>query len=403
MHARTFEQWRDLLQGQALPLAVVDLDAFDRNVAHVGQLVGRRTSQMRVRVASKSLRVPDLLRRVLAYGPPYAGVMCYAAAEAVLLYQAGFDDLLVAYPTRQPADLNALREIHEQGATVHLVVDSLDGTEQIARAMAGVTRPFSLIIEADVSYRPLRGRVHIGVRRSPLRTVEAVVDLVVSARRFETICIGGVMAYEAQVAGVGDRSPFRRHLNPILRALRQRSASDVARRRQRLAQMLESAGSPPLIFNGAGTGSLTYACDEPWLTELTAGSAFLCPHLFDYYSNITFEPALFFALQCVRRSDADHATCFGGGYVASGQPGCDKLPLPYLPQGLTLVDNEGAGEVQTPLRADGPLALRIGDPVIFRHAKAGELAERFSHYQLVTNDAIVGSVPTYRGLGACFG
>ena len=44
-------------------------------------------------------------------------------------------------------------------------------------------------------------------------------------------------------------------------------------------------------------------------------------------------------------------------------------------------------------------ALELGDPVIFRHAKAGELAERFNEYLLVAGDQLVGRAPTYRGLG----
>ena len=96
------------------------------------------------------------------------------------------------------------------------------------------------------------------------------------------------------------------------------------------------------------------------------------------------------------------ATVLGGGYPASGAAGRDRLPAPYLPAGLRLDKQEGAGEVQTPLRGPGAAALRVGDVVWMRHAKAGELCERFNSLHLVRGGEIVGEVPTYRGEGECF-
>jgi D-serine deaminase-like pyridoxal phosphate-dependent protein len=48
------------------------------------------------------------------------------------------------------------------------------------------------------------------------------------------------------------------------------------------------------------------------------------------------------------------------------------------------------------------VSVRLGDPVFFRHAKAGELAEHFAEYLLVRGSRIEGRVPTYRGMGKCF-
>jgi D-serine deaminase-like pyridoxal phosphate-dependent protein len=73
-----------------------------------------------------------------------------------------------------------------------------------------------------------------------------------------------------------------------------------------------------------------------------------------------------------------------------------------LPRGLRLDGREGAGEVQTPLLGPGAAGLRIGDRAWFRHAKAGELCERFEVLHLLAGDELAGSVPTYRGEGRCF-
>jgi D-serine deaminase-like pyridoxal phosphate-dependent protein len=143
--------------------------------------------------------------------------------------------------------------------------------------------------------------------------------------------------------------------------------------------------------------------DDTSVTEVTAGSGFLDSHLFDHYRDLRLVPALFFALGVVRASDPDHVTCAGGGYVASGAAGPSRLPIVHAPAGLDVVPIEGFGEVQTPLRrtADAP-PLRLGDPVICRPAKAGELAERFARYLLVRGDRVVEVADTMRGAGQCF-
>ena len=96
------------------------------------------------------------------------------------------------------------------------------------------------------------------------------------------------------------------------------------------------------------------------------------------------------------------ATALGGGYLASGVGAKDRMPVPYLPDGLRLDPYEGAGEVQTPLRGSAAQWPRVGDRVYFRHVKAGELCERFNRLYLVTGMTTASRLLTYRGEGKCF-
>lgn len=399
---KSYATWCRILTGERYPAAVVDLDAFDANVALVARVLRERGHNHRLRLATKSIRVPELIRRVLAFGPPYQGLMCYAVEEAEFLASQGFDDLLIAYPTVQPCDLTGLRRLHESGTTVRLMVDGIEQLALISHAMRGCSRPFPLVLDIDMSWRPAGGRVHLGVRRSPIRSTVQALQLFEEARHLPGIQLTGLMGYEAQVAGLGDRNPFKRTLNPIARIVRRQSIRAGARLREQLAGELQAAGHSLEVFNGGGTGSVNWTVDEPWLTEVTVGSGFLCSHLFDYYSNIRYQPAAFFALQVTRSSDPGLVTCQGGGYVASGEPGWDKVPRPWLPEGLELLSSEACGEVQTPLRVPVGTHLRPGAPVLFRHAKAGELAEHFADYLLVSAEQVVQRAPTYRGLGQCF-
>jgi D-serine deaminase-like pyridoxal phosphate-dependent protein len=92
----------------------------------------------------------------------------------------------------------------------------------------------------------------------------------------------------------------------------------------------------------------------------------------------------------------------GGGFVASGPAGADRLPAPWAPAGLHVTALEGAGEVQTPLTGHAAALLAIGDLVWFRHAKSGEPFEHTNTVHLLSGDAFVDEVASYRGHGLVF-
>src|SRR5690606_18033641 len=150
------------------------------------------------------------------------------------------------------------------------------------------------------------------------------------------------------------------------------------------------------FVNGGGTGSIERTVREKAVTEVAAGSGLFHPRLFDFYRGFTGRPAAMFALPVVRRPAPGTVTVLGGGYIASGPPGPARVPQPYLPAGLRYSPDEGAGEVHTPLTGQAPQDLRAGDPVRFRHAKAGELCERFDPLHLAAGATVVETLPTYR-------
>ena len=383
----------------ALPAAAVDLDALERNVDQVAAIVS--THGKRMRIATKSIRVPALIETILQRGGDrFRGLMTYSAAEAAFWAERGQRDLLLAYPTVQPRDLEHLVAANRAGAVAAVIVDGEEQVAALSAAGRAAGVPLPAVIEIDLAYRPAGKLLHVGVRRSPLRDVDAVVALAERIAGDDALRFHGLMGYEAQIAGIGDRGIGWKGLPT--RLLKQRSRLDVAAVRARLVDALADRGLAPALFNGGGTGSLRSSTAEDALTEVTAGSAFLCPHLFDHYTDVSFTPAAFFALQVVRCPAANLVTCHGGGLIASGAVGSDRLPQSVDPPGLSLLPLEGAGEVQTPLRVPAGVQLAPGDPVLFRHAKAGELAEHFNEYLLVRGDRVIDRAPTYRGLGLCF-
>lgn len=394
-----WEDARRLLAGERLPAALIDLDAVMGNVdALVASADG-----LPIRVASKSVRHVGLLRRILErLGDAASGLMCFSAEEAAALADVGFSDLLVAYPTLQPSALRAVAARVAAGRTIRLMADDSAHLHAMAAAgrEAGVT--LEAVLELDVSYRPLGGRVHLGARRSPLRSAADVVALAMQAVDLDGARVVGLMAYEGHIAGLPDATPFQPALNPVKRLLKRRAYPAAASARASAVAALEAAGVHLEVVNAGGTGSLHLNAAESAITEVTAGSGFLCSHLFDYYADLRLQPAAFFALEVVRRPDPDIVTCAGGGYIASGEPGWDRLPIPVAPPGMAYISIEGAGEVQTPLRVPPGVGISLGDPVLFRHSKAGEPAERFREYLLIRGGETVAREPTYRGMSWCF-
>ncbi|OFW64359.1 MAG: hypothetical protein A2Y74_02550, partial [Actinobacteria bacterium RBG_13_63_9] len=396
-----YARYRQGVKDQRLPLALVDLDAVDRNSEIL--LADARERGKRLRLASKSIRCLALIRHIVERGGGVVrGILSYTVEEGAYLLEEGFDDVLVAYPSVQPSDARILARSNRGAATLAIVVDSPDHLARLDAAGQTEGSRIPVVVEVDLSWRPLHGIVHLGVRRSPLRTPEAVIALAARVHGCPGLRFHGVMGYEAQIAGLGDANPFTRALNPVKRLIREKSRPHVEHMREEIARLLRARGLPLTVFNGGGTGSLNWCTAESALTEVTAGSGFLASHLFDYYRHMKLAPAAFFALQVVRRSDSGYVTCQGGGYVASGPVGRDRLPVPWLPGGMQLTHIEGVGEVQTPLRVPPGVNLDLGDPVFFRHAKGGELAEHFTHYLLLRGDRVVDRVPTYRGMGRAF-
>jgi D-serine deaminase-like pyridoxal phosphate-dependent protein len=383
------------------PFAVADLDAFDANATDLL----RRAAGKPIRVASKSVRSRALLRRVLAR-PGFAGILGYTLPEA--LWLAGGEDpvstdVVVGYPT---ADRAALRRLAADGTAatrVTLMVDAVEQLDLIDAVVPPGSRPaLRICLDLDASWRTAGGRVHVGARRSPVHTAEDAVALARAVAERPGFALVGLMAYEAQIAGVGDAPPGRPLRGIAVRGMQQLSGRELAERRA-AAVAAVSAVAPLEFVNGGGTGSLERTGAEDAVTELAAGSGLYSPGLFDGYRSFRGRPAALYALSVTRRPAPDLVTVGLGGWIASGPPAADRVPVPTYPAGLRQLPAEGSGEVQTPLRGPGTANLSIGDRVWFRHAKAGELCEHVNELHAVTGDELTGAVATYRGEGQAFG
>lgn len=376
-------------QDQEAPVAVLDLHALSAN-AH--SLV-RRANGKPVRIASKSIRSVAVLKALLAT-EGFAGVLAFSLQEAIMLVETGLtDDVVIAYPTTAH---QALQQLLASPRLLNAITVMIDHPDQLhlIQSLGPAAAPVRVCLDMDMSLR--FGPLHIGARRSPIHSVAQLTAAAEYVTATDNCRLVGLMGYEAQIAGVTDDTP-------AIRTVKRVSRTELRARRQRLVaavqDVLAQRGLPALEFvNGGGTGSIESTTADDTVTEVAAGSGIYGPHFFDRYDDFALHPGAFFGLDVTRHPAPGMITVHGGGWVASGAPGPDRLPLPVYPPGLRYTKTEGAGEVQTPLKVTGATPS-IGQRVWFRHTKAGELAEHVNHFHILAENRITTTVTTYRGDG----
>lgn len=378
-----YQQYSEALSGAESPALWVDLDAFESNIQWAIDNAGDK----KIRIATKSIRSVEMIRRVLTTSDVFQGLMTFTLKEALWLKAQGFKDLLMGYPTH---DRHSLAELAKDPSEVTLMVDLPEHIDYLSSF--GAT--FNICIDIDLSM-DLPG-VRFGVYRSAITNATKLKTLLDKIESSSHVRLVGLMGYEAQIAGVMDK------YSHVMRILKKISINKLRTRREEMVQLIQARGHKLKFVNGGGTGSLKDTKEENVVTEITVGSAFFAPVLFDNYQSFSLRPAMGFTLPVVRIPKPGMITCLGGGYIASGAMETIKTPTPYLPEGLQLEKNEGTGEVQTPLYYSGNLSLKIGDLIFMRHAKAGEPCERFNEIHLIRGNKTQGKCFTYRGDGKAF-
>ena len=387
------KKYEDVFEQVERPFAWLDYDALDTNIAFVNEACADK----QIRIATKSVRSVDILKYIQQHLHCCTGFMSYTAAESVYLLEQGLDHLLLGYPVLEKASIRRLLNFVANGRDVTFMVDHIVQAQLLSQLANEYEVTVQICIDINVS-SDLKV-LYFGTKRSPLSSIDKLDRLLKEVLVLSGLIIVGVMGYDAQIAGLADR-PLSKAKGVVIRALKQRSIKHVMQFRQ-FAVAHVRAYTDLKFVNAGGSGSMQFSSKQPEVTEITVGSAFFAPALFDGYDSLQLTPAAGFALRVTRQFSANTIVCHGGGYVASGAVGMEKQPQFLQPQNFSLLSLEGAGEVQTPVKLLDAQQT-IGDTVYFRHAKAGELCERFNYLQTVRGDKDPGPNQTYRGDGRCF-
>ncbi|MEC1177331.1 alanine racemase [Metasolibacillus meyeri] len=390
------EKFIEAFQHIERPFAWLDYEALDQNIDFVNALATKP-----VRIATKSVRSVNVLKYIQRKLNNCAGFMTFTAAESIYLIEQGLDHLLLGYPTFEENSIKKLLAYSKEGKDITFMVDAIEQMELLQNCAASLQTTANICIDINIStdYK----WIYFGTKRSPLDSIQKLKNLTDMLGDYPNVRIHAVMGYEAQLAGVPDLSHVAstkmRAKGVLIRRLKKQSLEKITAFRRLAVAHVKSIAALAFV-NGGGSGSIAYTCAQKEITEITVGSAFFAPALFDDYDSLQLQPAVGFALRVTRQFDSHTFVCQGGGYIASGAIGEDRAPV-FLNKQYQLLPLEGAGEVQTPF-LDASASLKVGDTVYLRHAKAGELCERFAVLHCTRGKSYEGPILTYRGEQQCF-
>jgi D-serine deaminase-like pyridoxal phosphate-dependent protein len=227
------------------PGLVVDLDAFDRNVALMADRA--RAAGVVLRPHAKSHKTSALARRQIAAGA--VGVCCAKLGEAEALAGQGIGSILVTSPIvgELAADRAArLAFAHPEFA---LVVDHPEGVAEIAAAADRAGATVRVVIDIDP-----------GLGRTGASSTEQVLAIAHAVAAASSLSYDGVQCYGGQwqhLAGAEARAVAVREGMKGLRAH---------------LTALTAAGFPPSRVTGGGTGTFAADTAEGVYTERQVGS-----------------------------------------------------------------------------------------------------------------------------------
>jgi D-serine deaminase-like pyridoxal phosphate-dependent protein len=224
------------------PAAVLDLDAFDRNVAKMAARA--KAAGLALRPHAKSHKCSAIAHRQIEVGA--VGICCAKLAEAEAMAAAGVAAILVTSPIAGAAQAVRAARLAQDVADFRIVVDHIDGAAELGAAAQG---PIQVLIDVD----PGMGRTGVHDAAQAVEVFRAIAAQP-NLKLIGVQCYGGHWQHmegaNARAAAVADGMAY---LSTVIAALRQ-------------------AGARIDVVTGGGTGSFAADAAQGVLTEVQPGS-----------------------------------------------------------------------------------------------------------------------------------
>lgn len=344
------------------PAAVLDLDAFDRNVA---KMAGRAAAAgLALRPHSKSHKCAALAHRQIAAGA--VGICCAKLAEAEAMAAAGVGAILVTSPVA--GALSAQRAAH-LAATLpdfRIVVDHVDGVAELA---AAATSQIQVLIDVDP-----------GLGRTGVHDAEQAASVARAIAAQPSLRLIGVQCYGGQwqhMKGANERAA---------------AIADGMARLKTILTAIRATGATFDIVTGGGTGSFAADAAQGVLTEVQPGSFAFMDR--DYREALTtdpdgaFEQSLSIATTVITDNHPQWVTV-DGGLKAFSTDG--PLPEPLPPKVALSKFRFFGDEHGLLMRPDGQPLVR-GERIAFAPGHIDPTLDRYDLLHLVQGDVLVDIV-----------
>ena len=351
------------------PALLLDLDIARRNIAVMAGHMERAGKSLRPH--TKTHKAPQIARLQVDAGA--IGVSTATAWEAIVMIDAGVDDILVANEVVGPSRIRALAEVARDGR-VTVAVDSAANLDDLSAAAVAAGSVIGVLVEVDV-----------GMNRGGVRSKEEALDVARHAVSLPGIEWRGAMGYEGHCMLEPDRA---------LRIEKCRAANDM------LLEVVDAYGehghsTDIVAAGGLGTWDITGA--NPRITEIHAGS-----YIFSdaFHRNLApgFDPALTILTTVISRH----------GNVAILDCGRKSIGIDRtLPE---VVSGEGAimyahgehfiHEEHTALELDAGSHLQVGDRVELMPGYSPTTVNYYDIYHVVRDDIVVDVWPVLGRYGS---
>ena len=315
------------------PALVVDLDAMDRNIAHMARVIIQEAG-INWRPHSKGIKSPAIAHRLLQAGA--IGVTCAKLSEAEVMVAGGIRSILIANQIVGPQKVTRLVNLRKH-ADVMPAVDNADNVREIAAAAERKGVRQRLVVE-----------VNVGIDRAGVLPGEPVVALAKLIASYSSLEFAGVMAWEAMALGAKDDAEKGRMVAAAIAKL-----TDSA-------QLCRDAGLPVEIVSCGGSGTYWHTAFQPGVTEIQGGGGIFCDITYRERFNVNHEFALTVLSTVTSRPAPSRIICDAGKKTMSTDASTPK------PCGLPEVASLGcSAEHGTISLVEGSDTPRVGDKIQF--------------------------------------
>lgn len=348
------------------PALLVDIDILDRNIAAMRD--GAAALGVKLRPHAKAHKCVEIAQRIMEAGA--IGISCATIGEAETMALGGIGGILVTAPLTSPDAIERLRRLLLRGADIAVVADHPTPAAQLAAVASATGRVLGVVVDVDV-----------GMGRTGCLEIADAVALARQIAGAPSLAYAGMQAYWGNLQHV---SPF---------AERARLIAIQADRVRAVKAALTSAGLPPAIVTGGGTGSHRIDAATKLFTEIQPGSYLFMDSCYGAISisenDNPFVPSLFVAATVVSANKPGRVVV-NAGWKAFATDSGKPVALRGGPPGASfrfMGDEHGA------LDFEGGGGPKLGATIEFLTSHCDPTVNLYGAFHVVRGDEVIDIWP----------
>lgn len=345
----------DSLAQVATPSLLLDLDAFDANVARMASAASAKG--VAVRPHAKAHKSVTIARAQMAAGA--VGICCQKLSEAVPFANAGIGNIHISNEFVGEARV-ALAVALAAKVTLSVCVDDVRQVAPLGKAAQRAGVRISVLPEVDV-----------GQGRCGVDSTDGVAKLVDAIDHYEGLRFGGLQAYHGSAQHVASWDARR----DTARQAADRAAAYVA--------FLAARGVTCPVVTGGGSGTVEFDLDSGVYTEVQPGSyVFLDAHYgaLEWQSEWTWRHGLFLASTVMSTARRGIIVCDAGLKAVatdSGLPRFWSSQRDGKPRYRSASDEHGVLDLPSPDEDGSPW---LGEPMLLVPGHCDPTVNLYDHY-----------------------